>query len=266
MFTISKLVKPKTLEEAYDTLVSKKNNTILGGCAFLRLGFKRIQTAIDLEYLNLNYIKKDKEFIEIGAYSTLRDLETNVSTKGAFNGVLEKALKDIIGIQFRNVANIGATVFSKYGFSDVNTSLLCLDTEVELFKAGRMSLEEFLKRPYEKDILTKVFIKNNKRVGVYKSHRNSKSDFPVLNVAVSKLENDWKIVVGARPKGAKIALKASEALSKEENLNAYNIEKIVEIASNELDFGSNMRASLEYRKALCKVLLKRAIMEVVECR
>ena len=157
-----------------------------------------------------------------------------------------------------------ASIFSKYGFSDLITALLALDTEVELYKGGRMSLDDFLKRPYEKDILTRVFIKNNQRKASYQDLRNSASDFPILNVAVSCLDNEWNIAVGARPQTATIALKASRELS---NYTSYEtIEHVSNLVSEEIHFGTNERGSAKYRQAMCKVLVKRAIMEVLECK
>jgi CO/xanthine dehydrogenase FAD-binding subunit len=265
LFTIMDLVQPQTLEEAYNVLTSRRNNTVLGGCAFLKMGSKKIGTAIELSKLNLNYIKEVGDYIEIGASTTLRDIEINSLVKNSFNSVLSSAVENIIGVQFRNVVNIGATVFSKYGFSDVITALLALDTEVELYKGGRMSLNEFLKRPCAKDILTRIFIKKNDRKAIYKSFRNSSTDFPILNVTVSKLDNDWRIVVGARPATARVAVKASILLSKEE-LNESIIDEAAQVVTDELTFGGNTRGSAEYRQAICKVLVKRAIMEVSECK
>lgn len=265
MFTIKDLIQPQTLEEAYNVLTSRRNNTVLGGCAFLKMGSKKIGTAIELSKLNLNYIKEVGDYIEIGASTTLRDIEINSLISNSFNGVLTNAVENIIGIQFRNVVNIGATVFSKYGFSDVITALLALDTEVELYKGGRMSLNDFLKRPCDKDLLTGILIKKNTRKAIYKSFRNSSTDFPILNVTVSKLDSDWKIVVGARPATARIAVKASNLLSKEE-LNENLIEKVAQMVTEELTFGGNTRGSAEYRQAICKVLVKRAILEVKSCK
>ncbi len=265
MFTVMNLVQPETLEEAYSILASRKNNTVLGGCAFLRMTSKKIGTAIELSKLNLDYVKEVGDYIEIGATTNFRELEINELINRYFNGVLGQAVKDIIGVQFRNVVTIGATVFSKYGFSDLIPALLALDTEVELHKGGRMSLQEFLNRPYEKDILTKIFIKKSHRKAVYKSLRNSVSDYPILNVAVSELDNEWTIVVGARPFRARIAKMASEELAKG-NLNDEDIDKAAAIAAEELSFGSNMRGSAEYRKAICQVLIKRAIKEVLQCK
>lgn len=262
MFTVMDIVQPDTVEEAYSILNKRKTNQVIGGSAFLRMGKKRIGTGIELSNLDLDYIKEDEDYIEIGSMTTFRTLETSQIVKKNFGDIIEDSVKDIIGIQFRNVVTVGATVFSKYGFSDLIVALLSLDTEVELYKAGRISLEEFLNREYEKDLLIKVYIKKTNKNASYKSLRNAKSDYPLLNVSVSKHMGKFKLCVGARPQKATIAKQASEFLSNNE-VNEVNIDKAIEIASEELTFGSNMRASRDYRKAMSKVLLKRAIMEVI---
>lgn len=264
MFTFQNLVQPETVQEAYEILIKSRANTVLGGCAFLRMGSKRIGTAIELSKLKLDYIKEDNDFIEIGAMTTLREIEVNAALKKYFSGLLPKSLGNIIGVQFRNIVTAGATVYSKYGFSDFITALLALDTEVELYDAGRMPLEEFLNIPFKKDILTRIFIKKNNSKASYKDFRNSASDYPVLNVAVSSLDNEWRIVVGARPGRATIARNSSLQLS-QVKLTDAEIEVFANMASEELEFGSNMRASKEYRKALSIVLIKRAVREVLEC-
>ncbi|WP_206812906.1 FAD binding domain-containing protein [Paradesulfitobacterium ferrireducens] len=265
MFTLVDLVQPETLEDAYQSLISKRSNTVLGGCAFLKLGSKRIMTGIDLSKLNLNYIREQHGFIEIGAMTTFRDVETSSLLKESFNGILPQAVSQIIGVQFRNVVTVGASVFSKYGFSDLITALLVLDTEVELYHDGRMSLQEFLNQPPKKDILTKVFIKNDQRIASCQSLRNSASDFPILNAAVSQADGRWTIAVGARPLKAELALQASELLSQANVLNDETIEDAAKAASEELTFGTNVRGSAEYRQAMSKVLVQRGITEVLAC-
>ena len=85
------------------------------------------------------------------------------------------------------------------------------------------------------------------------------------NVSVSNTNGNFKICVGARPQRATVAVKASEFLSNNE-LNNENIIKASKIAAEELSFGSNMRASREYRKAICISLVKNALMEVSSCQ
>ena len=264
MFTLMELVQPQSLEEAYEILIKRKNNIVIGGSAFLRMGEKRIGTGIDLSNLNLNLIEETSDYIEIGAMTTLRDLEVSEVLNKYFNGVISKSVKDIIGVQFRNVVTVGGSVFSKYGFSDLIVALLTLDTEVELYKGGKVKLEDFLNKKYEKDILVKLYIKKNNSKAIYKCMRNSRSDYPILNIAISKDANNFKICVGARPQRATIAKKASEFISNN-ILNEENILLASEMACEELVFGSNMRASKEYRKAICKTLVKTALVEVSSC-
>lgn len=264
MFKAKELVLPATIEEAYKIYISRKNNAILGGGAFLRMSSKKIDTLVDLSGLGLDYIREHEGYIEIGAYAALRDIETNPLLINSFNGAIPASVRHIIGVQFRNVATVGASVYSKYGFSDLITALLALDAEVELYKAGRMALEAFLKRPCERDILIKVLVKKNGRQASYQHLRNSASDYPILNAAVSVLDGRWRIAVGARPQRAAVALKASEELSK--GIDPDRVDYYAKLAAEELSFGSNERGTAGYRQAMCSVLVKRAITEVLNCR
>lgn len=265
MFTFIDLVQPETLEEAFQILNSGKKNAVLGGCAFLKMSGQEIGAGIDLSKLNLDFIKEKDGFIEIGAMASLREIETSPLLNQAFNRILPVSVSHIIGVQFRNIVTLGGSVFSRYGFSDLLTALLALDTEVELFHEGRLPLEEFLNRPVKKDILIKVIIKYEQRIASYQCFRNSASDYPVLNAAVSKLDNRWRIAVGARPTRAALAIKASEALN-QSGLLSETIDDAARLAAEELAFGTNLRGTSEYRQALCKVLVKRGITEVLECK
>ncbi|MFQ7552525.1 MAG: FAD binding domain-containing protein [Blautia marasmi] len=51
-------------------------------------------------------------------------------------GAIRESLRHIVGVQFRNCATVGGSIWGRFGFSDVLTMLLALDTEVELLKAA----------------------------------------------------------------------------------------------------------------------------------
>jgi len=262
LITIADYAFPKTLEEAYDILTDRKSNTILGGCAFLRLGSKRIGTAVDLSKLGLDFIRENCEWIEIGAMATFRDIEVNPILIKYFDGILPQSVSNIIGVQFRNIVTVGGTVYSQYGFSDLITALLALDTEVVLYKKGQMTLKDFLEENLDRDILIKIMIPKTERSAVFKMMRNSQSDYAILNAAVSSFQDEWKIVVGARPQRAKIAEEASKYLSSSQKTEE-DIAYAAELAAKELSFGTNIRASKEYREHISKVLIKRAVQEVI---
>ena len=265
MFTIKEVVQPETGREALELLLKRRNNALLGGSTFLRMGSRGIHTAIDLSKLNLHYIREQDEQIEIGAMTTLRELETHPLTAGLAGGVLAKAVGGVIGVQFRNVATVGASVYSRYGFSDILTALSVLDTSVELVRGGRLPLAAFLCQPLTRDVLTAIIIRRDMRQAAYHSLRNSASDYPVLNAAVSRLDGTWRVAVGARPNVAAVAEEAGRLLSGGAVAEAV-AAAAAEVAAGELGFGANMRGSAAYRKDLCRVLVKRAVMEVLTCK
>jgi CO/xanthine dehydrogenase FAD-binding subunit len=263
MIMISDYVKPKSIEEAYDLLVSNDNAQIVGGGAFLRLTSKKIDLAIDLYNTSLSFINDTETSIEIGAMTTFRDIEKSETIKKYFGNILSDSVKDIVGVQFKNYVTVGGSVYPKYGFSDLITALLALDCRVVLYNSGEKSLEDFLKeKTAKKDILTKIILNKGNIKAAFKTMRNSSGDYSALNVAVSKRDNEYKIAVGARPGIAMLVPEAQEFLNSKENLDEEIILKAAEIASESLSFGSNHIASDEYRKDLCSVLVKRAVMEV----
>ena len=158
MFTIRNYVVAKSLEEAYE-LNQKKNNVILGGIGWLKMGGRNIQTAIDLSELGLDKIEEDEEYFKIGCMCTLRQLEVNESLNSYFNGIIAKSVIHIVGVQFRNCATIGGSIYSRFGFSDILTALLSLDTYVELFNGGIIPLTKYRDMPYDNDILVRIIIK-----------------------------------------------------------------------------------------------------------
>ncbi len=260
MFTVQELVRPQTLDEAYRVLTAHPDNALLGGCAFLRMGGRKIAAAVDLSRLGLDYIREADGCLEMGAMTTFRALETHPACRDNFRGMLPRAVGNVLGVQFRNLVTVGASVFSKYGFSDLVTALLALDTDVELHGGGRMPLAAFLDKPYTRDILTRIYIRKDGRDAAYQSLRNSASDFPVVNAAVSRRGDRWTVAVGARPARAQLAPTAAAALG-----GGAGPDEAASLAAGELSFGGNLKASAEYRRAMAAVLVKRAALEVLSC-
>jgi len=188
-------------------------------------------------------------------------MEVSKSLNSYFNGAISKSLVHIVGVQFRNCATIGGSIYSRFGFSDILTSLLALDTDVELYNGGIIPLSTFKDMPYDNDILVRIIIKKDARKVSYLTHRMSATDIPVLAVAISKLEDKWQVVLGARPQKAMLVNKAETILS--ENPTKEEIDSLVDHVIKEVKFESNMRGSKEYRQILAKVFINRAIEEIV---
>lgn len=261
MLKIKSYVKVKSLAEAYE-LNQKRTACILGGMVWLKMGNRAVTTAIDLSGLGLDIVTETEEEFVIGCMASLRDLEMNESLNAYTHGAMKESLRHIVGVQFRNCATAGGSIYGRYGFSDVLTMFLGMDTWVELYDAGKIPLTEFVDRKKDNDILVNIIVKKTPLSVCYLSQRNSSTDFPVLTCCASVIGDEARTVIGARPGRAMIAedkkeiLKGFKEMTKKQRQEA--VEAFALYASENVPTGKNMRASAEYRSLLVKVLTKRA--------
>ena len=248
MITIQKYVRPQTLEEAWQ-LNQNKRNRILGGMLWLRLGKGSVGTAIDLCELGLNTIDETEEQFSIGAMATLRDLEMHDGLNTYSGNAVANAVKDIVGVQFRNMATVGGSIWGRFGFSDVLTVFLAMDSYVELYKGGIIPLEQFAAMKKDNDILVRLIVRKAPCKLVYSSMRNQSTDFPVIACAVAHMNGEYRASIGARP--ARAILIRNE---KAEGFPAF----VAENAPTE----GNIRGSAAYRTHLIKVLVERSMNEL----
>ncbi len=259
MLTIDTYLRPESLEEAYEA-VQKKNSAVLGGMLWLRLGNRRIGTAIDLSALGLDQVEDAGNAWKIGAYTTLRTMEMHTDLQEEFHGVLRNCVSSIVGVQFRNLATVGGSVFGRYGFSDIVTTFLALDASVEMYKHGIVSLEEFCGMGNVKDILTHIHLPKFPAAAAYCAQRNTATDFPVLNTCAVLRNTTLTVTVGARPlRAVPFRFEICNTISA-----AEQAESIAKQISENTIFASNARASAEYRQHLCHVLVRRAVLEVLQ--
>lgn len=253
MITIQKYVRAQSLEEAWQ-LNQAKRNRIVGGMLWLRLGRGGIGTAIDLTDLGLEKIEETGEGFSIGAMTTLRQLEQHEGLNAYTNGAIRNAVKDIVGVQFRNMATLGGSIWGRFGFSDVLTVFLAMDCYVELYKGGIIPLEQFAGMKKDNDILVRLIVKKTPGNVVYTAMRNQRTDFPVLTCALSNIGGETKAVIGARPAKAMVIRDEKGLLPDGKAFAAF----VAEQAPTD----SNIRGSAAYRTHLIRVLVERAATEL----
>lgn len=258
MLQIKQYVKVTSLDEAYE-LNQKKNNVIIGGMHWLKMGSKSVGTAIDLSGLGLDQIVETEETFEIGCMVSLRQLELHEGLDKYTSGAVRDAVKDIVGIQFRNTATIGGSIFGRYGFSDVLTVFMAMDTYVVCHKAGELPLKEYAEKKADRDVLVKIVVKKQPIRMAYFAQRHARTDLPMLTCAVSHMDGKWNAVVGARPQRATLVSDDKGMISSEAPMTEETAEAFGTYVAGELSFGSNMRGSAEYRKEIAAVLVKRAM-------
>ena len=237
MLSIRNYVRPQTIEEAYE-YAKKPLSVVLGGMLWLKMQNRNVNFAIDLSDLHLDQIEEIDDEIHIGAMVTLRELETNEQLNHFTQGAIKESVRHIVGVQFRNLATIGGSIYGRFGF-----------------------IKKFANMKFTKDILTKVIIKKVPTNVVYFSQRNISTDFPVLTCAVSNINQHYTCIIGARPLHA-VAINGDSYF--ETGITEENIQNFTKCVLSELKLGSNSRASREYRQKIAKVLIKRAFLQLKE--
>ena len=191
--------------------------------------------------------------------ATYRMLETDPLTRAYADGVLARAVERIVGVQMRNIVTVGGTIYGRYAFSNLTTALLALGADVMLHRAGRVTLEDFFQRkPDPWDILASVVLPSAGGRAAWQELTRTCNDFAVLNVAAVRRDGELRIAVGARPGLARLCPEAAAAASGDDAP-----ARAGEAAAAELDFGDDVRASADYRRALCRALVARAVGEVL---
>ena len=277
MFYYNQYVRAQSLDEAYE-LYQKKPNFVLGGMLWLKMKNKTLGTAIDLCDLGLDQIYEDENEFRIGAYATLRQIETHEALNAYTHGAIAESVRHIVGVQFRNVATVGGSIWGRFGFSDVMTIFRALGAKVQLHKAGIMDLDEFAALPRTtRDVLVSVIVPKNAKGVVYLSQRNQSTDFPVLTCAVANRSGRYVAVIGASPYMAEpvwdeegildcladAKTDGNAALTENSESNA-KIDKFAGYVAEHIRFGSNIRAGAEYREMICRVLTRRAVTQSLD--
>lgn len=252
--------RASSLEDAYQKLQEDPKNILLAGGLWIKKIGQNYNSLIDLSTLGLNQISENENEVTIGSMVTQREFENSPIVNNLYGGALAFAVREIMGVNFRNLATIGGSIMGRYPFSDVITGLLPYDVKLEFYPKQEMSLEEYLNFKGKLNvILVAIHIKKGNGKGFYKKVKTTALDFPIINFAISHINGSFCIAVGARPMVAQIAKEATSYM----NNGGNDLEKAAELAVKELSFLDNKDASKEYREDLTRVYVIRGLKEVL---
>ncbi len=257
MMNIKNYVRAESLEEAWQ-LNQKRTNRIIGGMLWLKMSNGNVNTVIDLCNLGLDQLEESDEEFSIGAYATLRQLELHEGLNRYTSDAVRHAVQDIIGVQFRNLATVGGSIWGRFGFSDVLTVFLSMDCYVELYKGGIVPLADFAAMKKDNDILMRLIVKKHPGRFSYQAVRIQRTDFPVLTCAASETEEQIRVAVGARPGKALLVEDETQILAS--GITSESAAAFAEYAAAHVQTQGNIRGSAAYRSRLVKVLTQRALL------
>ncbi len=262
-------IKPRSADEAAAALREHPEAALVGGGAYLRLGGRRPPVLIDLFEAGLDGIAREGDAVALGAMATFRQVETSPLLAELADGLLPRSVRNIGGVQMRNIVTVGGTVAGRYGFANLLTALLALDAAVEFHPGERVPLADYLAAPPRRGrLLTRVLVPAAARRGAWHDLTLVRADFAVLNVAAVRGEGYARIAVGARPAVAMVAAEASACLAgTPDGIAGDDLAELAaacgEAAAAELEFGDDLRGGADYRRLLCRELTARAVREVL---
>ena len=260
---VNEYYRASSLDDAYRKLQEDPKNVILAGGLWIKKMGQSVNALVDISTLGLDKISESKEEVVVGSMTTQRDFENSSVIKSLFNNSIAFSTREVMGVNFRNLATIGGSIMGRFPFSDVICGLLPYDVSLEFYPEQRMSLEDYLNFKGKLNaILVAIHIKKQSGRGYFKKVKRTALDFPIINFAIAKVNGEYRIAVGSRPSTAALAHKAMEFINNVNNPTRDDFIKAAEIACEELTFLDNKDASKEYRLDLTKVYVRRGLEEV----
>jgi aerobic carbon-monoxide dehydrogenase medium subunit len=273
-------VAPKTVEETLSLLSQYKEEAkiIAGGQSMLvvmRQGLLAPDVVIDIKNLpGLDYITYDeREGLKIGALTTHRAIEKSPIIQKRFR-VLSEMETTLATIQTRNWGTIGGNLCHGDPAGDPALVLIVLNANVKLKSLSgerSVAMEKFSKDMLEVDLrpdemLLEIQVPTPKpRTGTaHEKLMMMHGDAGIVGAAVSiVLSSKDGICEDARIAISNVASTPWRAREAEKRLigKAINDGLLAEagrVASEEVEPTSDVHASVEYRKEMVKVFVKRA--------
>jgi carbon-monoxide dehydrogenase medium subunit len=239
-------------------------------------GDPTVRALIDITHSGLNYIRKQGGACVIGAATTMAELEESRTILALGGGILARAAATCGSIQIRGVATVGGNLANGSPAADLVTPLLVLEAVVVLAGAKeryKLPLAHYLAvrgaKVVRQSLLVEVTVPRplGRRCGwSFQKLGRTALDISVVNVAAGLQVDGAGRIQWARIALGAVAPTAIHAGATEENLrgrtlNAEAVADAAEGVMREVSPITDIRASAQYRREMCRVLTRRALEE-----
>ena len=230
----------------------------------------------------LDYIRYDENHgLRIGALTTIRTLETSPELQQSYP-IISQAASQLGSVAIRNVATVGGNLCNAMPSAETAQALTALSANVLIIgpdKERIVSLEDFFTGvgstvleagELMSEIQVPVLPPNTRGLYVKHSMRGT-TELAIVNVAVvvtfeperRPVCKDIKIVLGAVASTPMRPREAEEIL-RGKHMDDELINKAAQVASEEAHPRSgSIRGSVEYKKAMVKVLTAKLVRQAI---
>jgi aerobic carbon-monoxide dehydrogenase medium subunit len=273
---------PRKLKDALKMLDEHADDCkiVCGGQSILvmmRQGLVTPAFVIDIKGISeLDYIKSDKDGMKIGAITTHRTIEKSAAIKKAYPALAQMEHR-LASVQTRNRGSLGGNICHGEPAADPPPVLMALGASLKLssVKGDRIvKVDDFYKDYFEtvmehNEMLVEIQIPAPAPFSgsAYSKFNIILNDLATVGVGVGMTLSakngvckDVIISMGAMAPTARRAVKAEQVL-RGNKITDKLLFTAGEVASEEGDPISDINASAEYRKEVCKVMVKHMAAE-----
>ncbi len=269
---------PDSLSEAVKLYASFSDARLLAGGTFLlnslkllkRKGIKTPQNIISLKKIaELKKISADNQELRIGSMVVINELFASSHLTDNF-AILKTVCRNISTNPIRNMATVGGNLTSRYTWTELGAPLIALEAQMHFVgpnqETENITVEDFFKNAAKTNkILSHLTIKRNPsvRLGYYRVKKLSDVDIPLLAVcARTTFQNDK--LTDSRVSVNNTVGFARRDFILEKYLDSASISSdLPEQALNHLDTGIYDERGDDYKKAMFRVAIKRALEDLI---
>lgn len=277
--------QPQSSHEVVELLARYGDRALLlGGGTFLhglaaRGLLPRVEALIDLQKAGLTYVKSEAGALAIGATTTFAELAAaGLLQRGPAYGAVQDALR-YPPPQICNMATVGGCVASATPLFDLPVAFLALDASITALGprgSREMGLSQFF-RDYFEHALEKAEFLTEVRLpappprssSVFLKLETNANDLAVLNLGVrisldaSGIFGDVRVFVGGGVGNVPIRAASSESILTRQRPSPQLLDKSAEAVAVDVHPLTDHRASAQYRTAIAKVFVKRALTQAL---
>ncbi len=271
--------RPKTLAEAltYLNQVPDPPHIIAGGTGLLQGSAPHVHAVLDISDLDLAYTTVDREYLRIGAGTSLQNVVEDERLGEFADGLLVSAARAVAPSIQRHQQTVGGTVAAGAGNDDFLVAALALEGEVVYYVPEERdtphvcSLATFLAevRAHPPYLITELRFPLHNQAARGRLERVSRTprDQAIVNVAAVIAREGERIAracvavggVGPYP----VHLEPVKSILQGVSYKQVDISQVEVVAREAVTPQDDWRASAVYRRHLVGVLARRAIQSLL---
>jgi len=270
---------PATLEEAVSLLsrLGREAKLLAGGTDLLvemKQGLLAPRHVISLRRIgSLRFIREEAGAVRIGAMATLRDLENSGLVREKLT-TLHEASSSVGSVQVKSMGTVGGNVCHASPAADTASALLALNAWARIVGPRgerEVGMVNFFLGPRRTvlahdEILTELVVplEGGPAGSSFLKVGRTSADIAKVNVATlvrlsGGVVGECRIALGSVAPTPIRAVRAEEFLRGREP-SEENADEAARIAAGEAKPITDVRSTVEYRRELCRVLVRRSLL------